>query len=607
MKNLINPKISIIIPVYNVEEFLMDCIDSVRCQRYDNLEIICIDDASKDSSLKILKQAAKEDKRIVIIENRRNIGLAATRNVGLKAAKGDYILFLDSDDYLAGESIIEDLKDKALLSDADVILTGTRAFPNDGCQNMKYIDGLNHWLNRIPVEDFTVNLENFSKIIDSVPCVAWGRLYSRKFLIENEIYFIERNVIHEDNGFFLKLCVNTPRVVTLTQTGVMYRIRNGSITNNLNKKTSYMGMKAILDDVFCFLEKKGALRNFFKRKIKNSYTYGLYLERNPYILSFKWERFHKELSLFGFRIFRSRGGSAKAGLDSRDTLIYDILSSFGKFYFMPNEGNFGDALIAFAEYQRFRKWGVKYEILSSNHLKKNTDINLVYGGGGLFCGLYDYSHVKEIFQSKAVRNVLILPSSFINCDDILSIFDSRFIVFCRDEKSYNYCKSRNRNAHFFLHDDMAIGCDLTELRRASRFESFYPDILEIRKNIKRVVKKNQKRLYAFRTDKEKGFNCTMEEAFDLSNFYPYGFFTKRYHTKLLAALFVQTIDLFDEVYTDRLHVGIASALLGKKTVLFDNSYGKLSSVYDFSLRNFDNVRMACFDNLNEHYLNNDKK
>ena len=387
----------------------------------------------------------------------------------------------------------------------------------------------------------------------------------------------------------------------------MYRIRSGSITDSLNKEASSAAMKEVLDDVFCFLEKKGVLSNFFKGKIKNSYTYGSYLKRNLYTLSFKWERFHKELSLFGFRIFRKRVSNIKARLDSHDALIYDILSSFGKFYFMPNEGNFGDALIAFAEYQRFRKWGSKYEILTQNHLIKNTDINLVYGGGGLFCGLYDYSHIKKLFQNKSVRNVLILPSSFMNCDDILAAFDSRFIVFCRDEKSYNYCKSKNSDAHFLLHDDMAIGCDLGELRRGSCFEFFYPDILGIKKNIQSVVKKNHKRLYAFRTDKERGSNCAIENGFDLSNFYPYGFFTERYHTKLLAALFVQTIDLFDEVYTDRLHVGIAAALLGKKTVLFDNSYGKLSSVYDFSLRNFDNVRMACFDNLNEHYLNNDKK
>lgn len=192
MKNLINPKISIIIPVYNVEKFLLYCIRSVLRQSYNNLEIICVDDASQDSSLEILTRIAKEEKRIKIIRNRRNIGLAATRNVGLRAADGDYVLFLDSDDYLASDSIIEHMKDEAVLTAADIVLTETRAFPNDDAQNMKYIQELNRWLNKIPAKDFSVNLENFSEIIDSMPCVAWGRLFYREFLIKNEIYFIEK-------------------------------------------------------------------------------------------------------------------------------------------------------------------------------------------------------------------------------------------------------------------------------------------------------------------------------------------------------------------------------------------------------------------------------
>ena len=94
------PLISVIIPVYNVEKYLRECLDSVINQTYKNLEIICVNDCSTDSSPEILEEYAKKDRRIIIKKNPKNIGLGLTRNEGIKIASGEYIHCLDSDDWL---------------------------------------------------------------------------------------------------------------------------------------------------------------------------------------------------------------------------------------------------------------------------------------------------------------------------------------------------------------------------------------------------------------------------------------------------------------------------------------------------------------------------
>ncbi len=94
-----NIKFSIIIPVYNVEEYLAECIDSILSQDYNNIQILCINDGSTDNSLKLLEKYAKKDRRIKIF-SQKNQGQGIARNVGIKNATGDYIMFIDPDDWI---------------------------------------------------------------------------------------------------------------------------------------------------------------------------------------------------------------------------------------------------------------------------------------------------------------------------------------------------------------------------------------------------------------------------------------------------------------------------------------------------------------------------
>ncbi|MDR2456991.1 MAG: glycosyltransferase family 2 protein, partial [Clostridiales Family XIII bacterium] len=102
------PLITVIVPAYNVEKYLDDCINSIIKQTYKNLEIIIINDCSSDKTGEIIDDFAKKDKRIISVHNEKNIGLANTRSMSIKIAKGDYIFFVDSDDYVK-DNIVEKL------------------------------------------------------------------------------------------------------------------------------------------------------------------------------------------------------------------------------------------------------------------------------------------------------------------------------------------------------------------------------------------------------------------------------------------------------------------------------------------------------------------
>ena len=99
--------VSVIIPVYNVENYLKACLQSVQKQNIEEIEIICVEDCSTDGSLEVLEACAQEDKRIVILKNEKNEGLSYSRNRGMLAARGSYLMYVDSDDLLAENALIE--------------------------------------------------------------------------------------------------------------------------------------------------------------------------------------------------------------------------------------------------------------------------------------------------------------------------------------------------------------------------------------------------------------------------------------------------------------------------------------------------------------------
>ena len=213
MENLI---ISIIIPVYNTENYLQECIDSVRQQSYKNLELIFINDGSTDNSSVILDRAAESDTRIKIVEQ-ENSGLSAARNRGMREASGDYIMFLDSDDWLDKETC-EVALGKMKQYDADVVFWSyIREYREKSLKTPLFGDKEIIWQSNDIRKLFRRMVGLTGKKLaepqktDSL-ITAWGKLYKKSVL--NDIDFVDTKIIGTEDALF------NIQVFSQTQTAV---------------------------------------------------------------------------------------------------------------------------------------------------------------------------------------------------------------------------------------------------------------------------------------------------------------------------------------------------------------------------------------------------
>ena len=285
------PKVSVIIPVYNVEKYLRQCLDSVVNQTLKDIEIICVNDGSTDNSLEILEEYASKDSRIKII-TQENKGLAPARNTGIENTKGEYIFFLDSDDYLTKIEIIENLYQKALQTNADVIFSKSKVVTEgNDLRISNKSQSMDNWLNVDIPEILQITFDNFKKYINYIPCVAWGKLYKSNFIKLNNIKFIDNHSLFEDNGFWIKILACLPLIAELYEDSICYRLRADSISNLINNiRIKYDNLKAVIEDAVDFIMENSYIqyKDFMINEVKKSkYAYvfdeknkNLYVEKN---------------------------------------------------------------------------------------------------------------------------------------------------------------------------------------------------------------------------------------------------------------------------------------------------------------------------------------
>lgn len=227
-----NIDVSVIVPIYNVEKYLDECLESIENQtKTDGVEIICINDGSKDNSFEILKQHADKNNKIKII-NQENRGLSAARNEGMKIARGKYIMFVDSDDVIVPHAI-EKIYNTAEKYDVDIVKYNKESF-NDGDSfdvNQFTYDDTKVW------ESNRKDSENPFEIWKSAETngPVWNKLFKREFIEKNELRFKE-NVIFEDCLFLRTAFPQTTRIVYNNNTLYGYRVnRSGPIMNEAHK------------------------------------------------------------------------------------------------------------------------------------------------------------------------------------------------------------------------------------------------------------------------------------------------------------------------------------------------------------------------------------
>ena len=178
------PKVSIIIPIYNVEKYIGRCLQSVVGQSFYDIEIICVDDCSPDNSLQIVQKYAKQDKRIKIIKNPKNLRLGKTREAGFFASSGEYVTFVDSDDTICFD-YIEKLYDKAKQTGAEVVKGNVKMIHNNGAS-----------------EILDTNKKLSNALQNKLPLILYGQSAPWSFLIQKDFLLKYKIMPDEIDGDF---------------------------------------------------------------------------------------------------------------------------------------------------------------------------------------------------------------------------------------------------------------------------------------------------------------------------------------------------------------------------------------------------------------------
>ena len=217
--------ISIIIPVYNASQYLSNCIDSIISQTYQDIELILIDDGSTDNSGEICDSYAKEDSKI-IVQHKLNGGVSSARNLGLSIARGEYITFVDSDDYLK-KDYLKNLLNASLKYDADLVQAGFQKCTESCVEEVKCTS----------IDFATSSIDEILKHLRGFCC---SKLFRNSVIRENQLTFDEELTLAEDLCFVLKYCEFAKRIAFIHNTDYCYLTNQNSASSKLHKPNALL-------------------------------------------------------------------------------------------------------------------------------------------------------------------------------------------------------------------------------------------------------------------------------------------------------------------------------------------------------------------------------
>ena len=252
-----NIKVSIIIPVYNTEKYLVKCLESVCNQTFRDIEIICINDSSTNDSIKILNKYKENDSRIKIITNKINQGLSYSRNVGLKEAIGEFVWFIDSDDSIAERDAVEKIYAIVNNNNLDIV---SFDFEYE-YENIKLKD-LYPSYNRPNSNCFSeilIGREMFERQIinGGFYTPACSYVFKRSYLIDNNLFF--KDIIHEDDLFSPLAMIKADKVGYIEGKYYRYYRRDSSLSTSNNIPSHLQSYIYIYDELLTFLKEEGNL------------------------------------------------------------------------------------------------------------------------------------------------------------------------------------------------------------------------------------------------------------------------------------------------------------------------------------------------------------
>ena len=297
-------KISVIMPVYNVEDCLSTSLNSLANQTLRDVEFVCVNDGSTDNSLAILKEYEKVDSRFKIID-KKNAGVSAARNTGIENASGKIIMFLDPDDYYE-EFACERMYNEFLEAPTDICIFGSKIFP-DFPKPPK-------WYNYILTSHYERFDEFEPKILFNNPCskpFIWRHAYSKEFLDKYNIRFDERCNFGEDTIFPMEAFPHAKNISFIADALYNYRwSRDGSLMN-LNKDIDDRIEKhiALVDIVADYWQKEGWLRLYKKQFAKWVFDF-LMVDINAYNVQQKklhMKNFYNVVNKYGLQKYINKG------------------------------------------------------------------------------------------------------------------------------------------------------------------------------------------------------------------------------------------------------------------------------------------------------------
>ena len=226
-------KVSVIIPVYNAQETITKCLESVINQSYKDIEILVIDDGSKDNSVEVIKK--RKDKTIKLI-SKKNEGAAITRNKGIEMASGKYIMFIDNDDFI-DKDYIKILVDS--IGNNDVVISGYRR-PNENGKIIK---------------ELSLKNEEWCKLMILAP---WAKLYRKDYLVKNNLLFLNNN-IGEDVYFNLQAMLLSKKIKIIDYIGYNWFYNSKSVSNTIQKDFRKLDVFNLLDNCYDSLKERNLL------------------------------------------------------------------------------------------------------------------------------------------------------------------------------------------------------------------------------------------------------------------------------------------------------------------------------------------------------------
>lgn len=656
-------KVSIIVPVYNVEKYLGECLDSILNQSYSNLEVILVDDGSPDNCGDICDNYLKKDNRIKVI-HQKNGGLSNARNSGLNTVTGEYMLFFDSDDILLPNAI-ETLINKAEKYNLDFVLYEALNFSEDSIDletTFKYII-------KGKYDQVFTGSELLQLLLDNKSFRTPVQLYLYKtaFVNDNNMKFHD-GIIHEDWEFTSLAFFYAKRVMIEQSVLYKHRLRGNSIMGTKISQKNVDGYYAALITLINKMNKKS--HKCYKNLVMQLYelvigTSKIASDKKRFIIfRYKLVVFYKllirmfysekrivKICIYSFiptfivkLIVRLKSMLKKNSIDSESKHILKILHQTKKdnnriiMLCCPHlHGNRGDIAISlaqkyFLETNFVNKCLVEVPTLlcefHSNKVIKelnNNDI-LCICGGGWFGSLWRHNELAALNIVKHYSNnkIVIFPQTIYYSDDTLGNQEfqsdkklfaslSDLTICLRDNKSYDIALSSglfNNNVKVLYTPDMVLALDINRLKLKRNEET--KGVLYCLRDDAESILSTEKKLEIIDYCRNRFRKCD-----SFSTNIPNSTISLSKRESALKEL-LEKINSAELIITDRLHCMIFSYLLCKPCIAYDNLTHKVSGVYnwikpvnfisllskdDDFISSIENVMISCQRKRKEFKLN----